>query len=1489
MHSPSPSRVPLPPSGPASRRSSVTSPRGLSPLVSAKVVRARGPSTTFSAAGGSILGLGASVASLAPPEVERRSSSPADPFQEGATITVNQPVGSLSISPSSRDVCLASRKGLYILDLNNVDSAPRFVPQGGTWQIADCQWSPHAVTDNLILSTSSQKLLIWDLAAQTALMRSIDAHSRAITDINWHALNPNLMATVAMDAGIRGWDLRMDGNTPFMRLSAWGAAGTQVKWNRQHEHILATAHGKDVIVWDDRKGSVPVVVIKAHDAKIYGIDWDRRERHKIVTCSLDRTIKYWNVPELSPGNEQLSDNDFVPLPSPIGSMYEPRQTIQTNYPVWRARHLPFGYGVLALPQRGETALEMFGYDCPETPGVSNAPVERFEGHADVVKEFVWRKRGGDDLEHEDREFQLVTWSKDRTLRIWPVSREVSAKVGYQAGAPITVLSTRRGARDVTYTRIPGREGAVAGSYLPAPKVIDPHNPHLCLPTMFPPTAPPSGIARQRMLAAPKETGMTRGGGTQKAAVDQIEWLTKVVKMGKGGTGVTPESSVAPSRATSVMPGDNGRRGALGPAASITSNSVQTSPEIENRSHESDRSSSRPRTPAENGSLRALSLTRTPSQKRRRSLDFSTTGPEFIPLKDELVLVHKMFPKSKVNFEKIDIAHRKLTMSLNGPWANGDRFAFIRIHWTFPPKYPHGPEIPTFELERNATVSPITRHRIVSTIKEIRAANKQCLVSVTEFLLGYHERMGRRVVDEESGSESDRVIQNVPMLVRSTGATFGPNGQLVCFFPKQTVLPRARTSLSRSPSGGRDPFNSPLARAITALSRLENPHKPAMMRYKRHIRKLKAGVAPVQARSTLTIHNVSHLVGGPDANLAAVYTTTSIDANLVHALDMKRLDHAEVWAAVRSLLTDPPPPYSRHPPFHRDSSAKRERMDWEVGMERKRRVLDKIFDRLMEAHDIQLLALIACILKEYERTSNPPPPAETIVHHSPEVDYFDLPTTTTTMVPTAVTVGRRHSSNTPTTPPQSGPSSFRTSGWSQILMNPSSISLRGMALTPRDRTSFDLPNRVGTPRTPIAGSFEEQSQMGVSIPPRSDTIGPLITGTSLVAASPRRLDRRESRESRDYGRAGRDPRPRPLSMTTAGTSGSTWSPPGYQVPPTPGRPPQPFERDTSGASLGDAPPPTGRSQKVSFGSASPLRRTFSRAGGVLTSTPERKRRHRTVGVRIDLIVDEHPRTSLLRDDILPLAEAWKLIYADYLLRIGHVGKRAALLQYDFAPVNGPALAAAGGDLNTKDLAFATMCQYCHERVVTPGRTSCPNCSRAREPPHCSVCRLPIKGLATTCTVCSHTSHTRCLRPMLQSSQDHCPACLCHCLAERGVSGSFYTALPPPPSAAVQYGFDPDDLGMSGQMSPTSLIFDGPHAAMLDTPPNELIHPEPIRRTGAITALELTTGLGAGPSGSGTASAPPADDKDKPLPPPPPREGLLARSRLRALGAEGILGW
>ncbi|KAF9442620.1 hypothetical protein P691DRAFT_810325, partial [Macrolepiota fuliginosa MF-IS2] len=70
--------------------------------------------------------------------------------------------------------------------------------------------------------------------------------------------------------------------------------------------------------------------------------------------------------------------------------------------------IAFWLGALSLPQGG---WDVLGSVCWR--GNCENPVEVFEGHTDVVEEFVWRKGGFD-------EFHLIIWSKDRTLRFWPV-------------------------------------------------------------------------------------------------------------------------------------------------------------------------------------------------------------------------------------------------------------------------------------------------------------------------------------------------------------------------------------------------------------------------------------------------------------------------------------------------------------------------------------------------------------------------------------------------------------------------------------------------------------------------------------------------------------------------------------------------------------------------------------------------------------------------------------------------------------------------------------------------------------------------------------------------------------------------------------------------------------------------------------------------------------------------------------------------------------
>ncbi|KAL9003533.1 MAG: hypothetical protein Q9188_003604 [Gyalolechia gomerana] len=251
---------------------------------------------------------------------------------------------------------------------------------------------------------------------QASIEHYLHAHSRAITDINFSAHHPDVLATCAVDSYVHCWDLRHPSRAA-MTFCDWFAGSTQVKWNRQDSHILASSHNKFLRVWDDRKGAHPLRSIEAHATKIYGVDWNRTEAHMVATCSLDKTIKFWDYSK---------DSD------------EPVRTISAPFPVWRARHTPFGAGLLAMPQRGDYDLHL--YDRQEhdhSEHLDSIPmVHRFDGHEGQVKEFLWRTRGSVQDSRDSRDFQLISWGTDRMLRLHRVDEELLAKVGYVRGQQV---------------------------------------------------------------------------------------------------------------------------------------------------------------------------------------------------------------------------------------------------------------------------------------------------------------------------------------------------------------------------------------------------------------------------------------------------------------------------------------------------------------------------------------------------------------------------------------------------------------------------------------------------------------------------------------------------------------------------------------------------------------------------------------------------------------------------------------------------------------------------------------------------------------------------------------------------------------------------------------------------------------------------------------------------------------------------------------------
>lgn len=344
------------------------------------------------------------------------------------------------------------RQGLHIIDLDSPWAPPRHLAHHTPWEVADVQWSPFPARDYWVISTSNQKALVWNLAmttSQGSIEHILHAHTRAITDINFSAHHPDVLATCAVDSFVHCWDLRHPAK-PALTFCDWFAGATQVKWNRQDSHIIASSHDKFLRIWDDRKGAYPLRSIEAHSTKIYGVDWNRTYANGVVTCSLDKTIKFWDY--------TLAED-------------VPERVIQTPFPVWRARHTPFGWGMLAMPQRGDNDLHLYDrrLNADTQPDDFVKPVHQFKGHDDQVKEFLWRPRGTITDGIDNREFQLVSWATDRILRLHHVNETILKEVGYEKGREMQqkLNLTRRNALYKTFREDPSKPSSGQPKYTTA--------------------------------------------------------------------------------------------------------------------------------------------------------------------------------------------------------------------------------------------------------------------------------------------------------------------------------------------------------------------------------------------------------------------------------------------------------------------------------------------------------------------------------------------------------------------------------------------------------------------------------------------------------------------------------------------------------------------------------------------------------------------------------------------------------------------------------------------------------------------------------------------------------------------------------------------------------------------------------------------------------------------------------------------------------------
>ncbi|RLV87751.1 Maintenance of telomere capping protein 5 [Meyerozyma sp. JA9] len=347
-------------------------------------------------------------------------------FGRSLSVRVDGAIGAMTLSPNGRDAVLAGRRGLFIIDLEDPFTTPRWLHHITSWEVADVQWSPHQSKPSWCISTSNQKALLWDLArpSNNAIAHVLHQHTRAITDINFHPIDPESLATCSIDTFVLRWDMRTP-RKPVAQWAEWRAGATQVKWNHENPWEVASSHDNGFCVWDSRKDALPVVRVQnAHGGKINGLDFTLGV-NSFVTCSNDKKVKFWNLSGAPP--------------------YAPSVVIAADYPIARARPLPFGRerAVGLMPLRGgDNSVHIVNYDTSyhssidtgTTQYIQADPAYSFKGHTAPIKDFLWRTRhenyNGFTSSNRWKDYQLVTWGQDYDLKLWPKDDELYTAANY---------------------------------------------------------------------------------------------------------------------------------------------------------------------------------------------------------------------------------------------------------------------------------------------------------------------------------------------------------------------------------------------------------------------------------------------------------------------------------------------------------------------------------------------------------------------------------------------------------------------------------------------------------------------------------------------------------------------------------------------------------------------------------------------------------------------------------------------------------------------------------------------------------------------------------------------------------------------------------------------------------------------------------------------------------------------------------------------------
>jgi hypothetical protein len=315
--------------------------------------------------------------------------------QGNVTVPFKKLINVLAVDCHGRQCLLVGPKAMYTVDLEQPQRvSSKTVQRDSKRAVVAVEFNPHQARATIAVTAANTEVFLWQVSDGAQLLTSIEAHRRAVADLNWSPFDANLLATCAADTFVHLWDVRDPRNSLKLKsFSGYTAAATQVKFSRGNRMQLASSHGGEIRIWDVRVEQTPLSRVAAHTSPITALDWSYVASAELLSCSHDRTVKFWNVD----------------APTPDARAHD---TLPAGVPVQRAMFVPQARACVTAAARDDYALRVYA-----TSPVSSSALHAFVGHTDVVGALAWRRQ-------QTAPLQLVSWGVDQTLRLWNIDERL---------------------------------------------------------------------------------------------------------------------------------------------------------------------------------------------------------------------------------------------------------------------------------------------------------------------------------------------------------------------------------------------------------------------------------------------------------------------------------------------------------------------------------------------------------------------------------------------------------------------------------------------------------------------------------------------------------------------------------------------------------------------------------------------------------------------------------------------------------------------------------------------------------------------------------------------------------------------------------------------------------------------------------------------------------------------------------------------------------